>query len=473
VRRATAATIFARLRARVLLEAHGSGEVVARFEGQSVSFGMFSAGTARFVDDLRAGVPLESVGSGKKDSKESALLLRRLAIAGALEYAIGSGKADEDLVVIEPQIADYWPQKAEIKGSDTIVLSRFAYLRRRGDDFVLESPLAGALFRLCDAKIAAALATLCVPQKLSALSKPDDFVGPALLGLLLDCGILFKVDAAEKRPLRLAEGDSNLVFWDFHDLLFHSRSTEGRHTNPAGGVYPYNGLIPPLPAVRPSWPGKKVDLRANAPALRPIAKIFRERHSVRSFDDGKPITLAELSEFLDGAARNLSAPTAETGIDDGGHVARPYPSAGASQELELYLAVNTCEGLERGFYHYDAGAHALVRIDVTAAALDATIAGAQSAMGAPMRPQIVITIAARFGRVSWKYSALAYSLILKDVGLLTQTLYLMASNMGLGGCAIGLSNIDLFEKMTGVPFRVEGPVGQFALGRPATQAAHD
>ncbi len=148
-------------------------------------------------------------------------------------------KADEALVVIEPQVADYWPQKAEIKASDTIVLSRFAYLRRRGEDFVLKSPLAGALFRLCDAKIAAALAALCLPQKFSALSKRDDFAGPALLGLLLDCGILFKVDAAEKRPLRLAEGDSNLVFWDFHDLLFHSRSTEGRHVNPVGGVYPY------------------------------------------------------------------------------------------------------------------------------------------------------------------------------------------------------------------------------------------
>ncbi len=471
VRRGTAETVFARLRPRVALEAHGSGEVIARFEDQSVSFGMFSAGAARFVHDLRAGVSLESVGSSKTDNKESALLLRRLAIAGVLEYAFGHAQG-EDLVVIEPQIADYWPQKAEIKPSDTIVLSRFAYLRRRGDDFVLESPLAGALFRLCDAKIAAALAALCVPQKLSALSKRDDFASPALLGLLLDCGTVFKVDAAEKRPLRLAEGDFNLVFWDFHDLLFHSRSTEGRHANPTGGVYPYNGLIPPLPAVRPSWPGKKIELRGNPPALRPIAKIFRERHSIRSFDDAKPVTLAELSEFLDGAARNISGPTAETGIDDGGHVARPYPSAGASHELELYIAVNKCQGLERGFYHYDAGAHALVPIDVAAPALDATIAGAQSAMGAPMRPQIVITIAARFGRVSWKYSALAYSLILKDVGLLTQTLYLMASDMGLGGCAIGLSNIDLFEKMTGVPFRVEGPVGQFALGRPATHAAH-
>ena len=39
---------------------------------------------------------------------------------------------------------------------------------------------------------------------------------------------------------------------------------------------------------------------------------------------------------------------------------RPYPSAGASSELELYLSVDICEGLAPGFYHYDAGAHALV-----------------------------------------------------------------------------------------------------------------
>jgi hypothetical protein len=32
----------------------------------------------------------------------------------------------------------------------------------------------------------------------------------------------------------------------------------------------------------------------------------------------------------------------------------------------------------------------------------------------------------------------------------TQTLYLMAIDMGLGGCAIGSINIDLFAKMTGL-----------------------
>ena len=46
------------------------------------------------------------------------------------------------------------------------------------------------------------------------------------------------------------EGDDNLVLWDFHDLLFHTRSTEGRQANPLGGLYPYADTIAPPPAVR-------------------------------------------------------------------------------------------------------------------------------------------------------------------------------------------------------------------------------
>ena len=147
------------------------------------------------------------------------------------------------------------------------------------------------------------------------------------------------------------------------------------------------------------------------------------------------------------------------------YAVRPYPSAGASYELELYLAVDKCEGLVPGFYHYDAGAHALVLIGARTQEFEALLMGAKFAMDAPAVPQILITIAARFGRISWKYSSLAYALILKDVGVLTQTLYLMATDLGLGGCAIGSTNIDLFAKMTGIELHVEGPVGQFALGR--------
>jgi SagB-type dehydrogenase family enzyme len=239
--------------------------------------------------------------------------------------------------------------------------------------------------------------------------------------------------------------------------------------------------MPPLPAVRPRWPGKKIDLRKHSPApskaSSPVAKLLRERHSTRSFDDQRPITLTELSQFLDSTARVLSTWKSKVDFGDGGpevaYAVRPYPSAGAAYELELYLAVNTCEGLARGFYHYDAGAHALAPIGARTQELEALLAGAEFAMGAPAAPQILITIAARFGRLSWKYSSIAYGLILKDVGVLMQTLYLMTTDMGLGGCAIGITNIDLFAKMTGIEFHVEGPVGQFAIGRGTKSGASD
>jgi SagB-type dehydrogenase family enzyme len=154
-----------------------------------------------------------------------------------------------------------------------------------------------------------------------------------------------------------------------------------------------------------------------------------------------------------------------------GYAARPYPSGGSAYELELYLAVANCEGLVRGFYHYDADGHALMPIDVRPPELEAMLVGAEFAMDASAAPQVLITIAARFARVSWKYSSIAYSLILKDVGVMLQTLYMMATEMGLGGCAIGTTNINLFAKMTGIDFHVEGPVGQFALGRGMGQAA--
>ena len=112
-------------------------------------------------------------------------------------------------------------------------------------------------------------------------------------------------------------------------------------------------------------------------------------------------------------------------------------------------------------------------IEVRGAELDAALDAATVAMGATSRPQILITIAARFGRLSWKYSSIAYGLILKDVGVLLQTFYLMATDIGLGGCAVGSTNIQLFARMTGIDFHVEGAVGQFALGRGAAPARSD
>ena len=471
-----------RLLSHVTLRAQAGGEIAAGFDDVSVGLGTFSAKAADRALDLRTGLPLSTFASGSRDiDKETLLLVRRLAGRGLLEYHLGGSRHGEDLVVIEPQVPDYWPRLPQLDNADMLVLSRFAYMRRRADELVLESPRAGALFKIRDPKIAAALALLATPQRIKQFSRQQDFPGLELLALLVDCQILFKIDA-DGNGLRPAEGDDALVLWDFHDLLFHARSTEGRHANPLGGAYPYADAIAPLPAVRPSWPGTKIDLREVSPApveaLSPAAKLLHERHSTREFDDQRPITLAELARFLDGTARVQSE--LKTTLDHGGgggggpdlsYTVRPYPSGGASYELELYLAVDKCEGLSRGFYHYDAGDHALVPIETRGNQLDALLKSAEFAMGASAAPQILVTIAARFGRISWKYSSIAYALILKDVGVLMQTFYVMATDMGLGGCAIGTNNIALFAKMTGLQFHVEGPVGQFALGRGANPQA--
>jgi len=466
--------LAARLAGHVALEAQPNGEIAARFYGHSVILGRFSAAASHRAQALRAGLPLSEFASGARAvDKEIAFLVQRLARLGLLEFRLGRSLRGADQVIIEPQVPDYWPRMPHLNETDTLALSRFAYLRRRGSDLVLESPCSGALFRICDPNVAATLTLLAAPQPLRILRRRGGTAGIALLALLVDCRILFKLDAAHDGGLRPTEGNDSLVLWDFHDLLFHARSTEGRHANPLGGVYPYATSIAPLPAVRPRWAGTKIDLTklpiAGTDSLLPAAKILRERRSVRSFDDRAPITLMELSGFLDCSARVRSEWTAPLDSLGGeptlAYASRPYPSGGSSYPLELYLAVDKCEGLDRGFYFYDAGEHALVRIDVRATELEALLKSAAFAMGESGVPQILITIAARFGRVSWKYSSIAYSLILKDVGVLTQTFYLMATAMGLGGCAIGSINIDLFARMTGIDFYVEGPVGQFAIGR--------
>jgi SagB-type dehydrogenase family enzyme len=468
--RKIAPVIAIRLNGHFSLQMQADGSIAASVDGYFVNLGHLSPAAIDRARNLADGLPLASLAGKSAIAREVDVMVRRLARHRLLEYRLYFPRDQQDLVVIEPQVADYWPQRAKLGESDTIVLSRFAYLRRRGNEMVLESPRAGALFRIGDPAFAATLAALSRPQKISRLRRHAAAFNLDLLELLLDSQLLLKLDAKSGDGLRVNEGDGNLVLWDFHDLVFHTRSTEGHQANPVGGTFAYASVVSSLPAVRSPWPGKKIDLSkfvASDP-VSPFAGLLRERHSVRDFDDEHPITLAELAQFLDSAARVLSEWKSGANSESGPEITystRPYPSAGSAYELELYLAVSNCEGLARGLYHYDAGGHALVAIAVSAPQLQALSAAAQFAMDASGPPQVLITISARFGRISWKYSSIAYSLILKDVGSLIQTFYLTATDMGLGGCAIGTSNIDLFAKMTGLEFHVEGPVGQFALGR--------
>src|SRR5208337_3817864 len=94
-----------------------------------------------------------------------------------LEWRLAPSPQADDVLVIEPQLADYWPRIPELEEGAAFVLSRFAYMRR-----------------LCDPQLAAVIASLAVPQSLAELDANGAAPAAELIALLVDCKILFAVE---------------------------------------------------------------------------------------------------------------------------------------------------------------------------------------------------------------------------------------------------------------------------------------
>jgi SagB-type dehydrogenase family enzyme len=343
-------------------------------------------------------------------------------------------------------------------------LSRFAVLRPDGSDLVLECPRAGAEIRLHDR---AALAALGAMTGLSAAATEGP-AEPLPDGLAADLraelgrfGFLVPDAEAEAAELRLAQ-------WNPTDLWFHARSRAGSRGHPGeefGGTWWARDRFDPLPARPPAFGGPVVPLhRPDLAVLRttdaPLTAVLEDRRSVRGHDDARPLTVEQLGEFLFRCARARRVSEYE-GVQ---LVDRPHPSGGGFGELELYPAVWNVAGLERGLYHYDSHDHRLERVDGSERAVRRITANAVQSAAMPQRPQLVIVVAARFGRVMWKYQGMAYALVLKHVGVLYQTMYLTATAMGLAPCGLGAGDAELFSAAAGLDGLEESSVGEFMLG---------
>ena len=143
---------------------------------------------------------------------------------------------------------------------------------------------------------------------------------------------------------------------------------------------------------------------------------------------------------------------------------RPYPSGGAAYDLEVYVTVHACVGLAPGLYHYNPVDHQLERLDARAERVDHLLRDAQHAAALATPPQILITLASRFRRLSWKYRSIAYATTLKNVGVVFQTMYLVATAMRLAPCALGGGNSAAFAAAAGTNEFEESSVGEFLLG---------
>ncbi|MEV4578534.1 nitroreductase family protein [Nonomuraea jabiensis] len=64
----------------------------------------------------------------------------------------------------------------------------------------------------------------------------------------------------------------------------------------------------------------------------------------------------------------------------------------------------------------------------------------------------------------WKYEGMGYALTLKHVGVLYQTLYCVATAMGLAACGLGSGDSAAFAEATGRDPLEECAVGEFMIG---------
>lgn len=344
------------------------------------------------------------------------------------------------------------------------VLSRFACLRREGQSLILESPLGHARVVLHHSAAAACVAELCTTGcRAKELAASVDGLSAEIalkfLEFLCNAGAISSVyahgDAAENR-------DPALDSWEFHDLLFHSRSRVGRHGNPYGRVDRFHLPDEAKPVFKKRMSAHRIKLHSPDIASLceqdvPFTRVLEERKSKRA-QGKKMITSDQLGEFLFRSLRVRSV----VNPDGSESTRRVYPCSGAAYELEVYLAIDRCRGVRAGLYHYDPLHHRLehlagknssvVRLLKTAAATAHTTV-----------PQVLILVTARFQRLMLHYASIAYAAILKDVGVLYQTFYLVATAMGLSACALGAGDSDLFAETAKLNYYTESSVGEFLL----------
>lgn len=400
--------------------------------------------------------------AGRREAARWASTLAELESACAVSYEVRDSKGLlARLVPMAPEYRDSFGRTT----TNRMVLSRFVCIRRVRDGLVLESPLAHARVEL-SARAAPHLGRFLV-------GRPGRETAPGgLASLLLAAGMLTGVDRTGRS---LEERDPTLRTWEFADLLFHSRSRLGRHDAPAGAALERVGRLAPLPALKPAITRRgggvalpRPDLERVARRDPPLTRALELRRSVREGSDGE-VTLAELGEFLYRVARVRGRKRANARLPYE-TTSRPYPSGGACYPLELYLAVSRCEDLPRGFYHYDPLRHRLEPVAGGESQVEPLLRDTRQEFG-PV-PPILIVITARFARMAWKYRSMAYSVLLKDVGVLMQTMYLVATAMGLAPCAIGCGDAERSVRALGTRFEAESSVGEFLLAKPRKNGRH-
>jgi SagB-type dehydrogenase family enzyme len=323
--------------------------------------------------------------------------------------------------------------------------------------FRIAERYVGILHRLADWTTAADLAPALSVDEATLEQAMERLAG---MGLVVTCppGPAEAQQPDRQQPER---PQSEATSWNLIDLAMQRQSSRGGYdpATPRPGSPP-PAFKPPPPRATP------IELsRSGLDGTMTLRHALDARRSLRSYADAD-LSLDDLQRFLYAAARVIGT---EPDPVLGEQSYRPSPSGGGRHPLELYPVCNAVTGLDPGAYHYDPRAHALSLVCPADAAQAEMNAHARRATGDVLNrdPPVIIVVTAVFQRTMWKYTNIALALILKDVGALYQTMYLVATGLGLAPCALGGWAEDDNARWLGLDPLVESQVGGFLLGHPA------
>ena len=162
-----------------------------------------------------------------------------------------------------------------------------------------------------------------------------------------------------------------------------------------------------------------------------VERALANRRSQRNFQN-RAISADQLSQILWAAYGVTSAIPDRPNLRGG---LRTAPSAGALYPLEIYAIIGNAEGIEPGVYRYISGEHKIVR--TIARDVRSELSGA--ALGQRMIRDAPATVfySAIYSRMTDRYGERGRKYVYIDLGHSAQNIYLQATALGLGTCAVG------------------------------------
>ena len=283
-------------------------------------------------------------------------------------------------------------------------------------------------------------------------------------------GLIVSDDPAEPFPVlrRRDEELTALGWWPDAAALHVGARWDGVRARvlPRDGSRPPSSVYdgPPLPAF-PVRGGPRTSL-PRAKGNSALRRVLARRRTVRTFDDTRPVDLAELATLLRwvwGAHGTMQLAGDDTGLR------RTSPSGGSLHPIEVYPIVRRVKGLSSGLYHYLGGEHVLEQI----ATLDEGSARALVEDGTAGQwyfaaADVAFVMTARFGRSNRRYPrhAKIYRGTLLDAGHLSQTFYLLCTELGLGPWVTVALDEGVLERALDLEPLDEGVIAMCGCGRP-------